>query len=105
MMKADAFRASGEALFGREWQTPLSSATGIAPRSIRRMASGVQPIPDKLAAALDRVEQVLDLIDDLSAEHGVPDQIDITTSSDDQLTQWVRAMVIEAMARADKDRE
>lgn len=100
-MKAEALRASAEALFGGEWQSPLSLATGIAPRTIRRMAAGVQPIPAKLAAALDRAEQVMDLISDLSAEHGVPGQIDLSTSSDDQLTQWVRAMVLEALERAE----
>lgn len=104
-MKAEALRASAEALFGGEWQSPLSLATGIAPRTIRRMAAGVQPIPAKLAAALDRAEQVMDLIADLSAalsaEHGVPGQIDLSTSSDDQLTQWVRAMVLEALERAE----
>lgn len=100
-MKADAFRASAEALFGGEWQTPLSLATGIAPRTIRRMAASAQPIPEKLAAALDRAEQVMDLIADLSAEHGAPGQIDLTSSSDDQLALWVKAMVVEALERAD----
>lgn len=100
-MKAEALRASAEALFGGEWQSPLSLATGIAPRTIRRMVAGVQPIPAKLAAALDRAEQIMDLISDLSAEHGVPGQIDLSASSDDQLTQWVRAMVLEALERAE----
>jgi hypothetical protein len=96
-MTPEVFRVSAETLFGGGWQTPLSLATGIAPRTIRRMASGAQPIPPKLDTALARAHEVMNLIEELTAEHGAPGQIDLTTSSDDQLTLWVRSIVIEAL--------
>lgn len=87
-------------LFGERWQTPLSASTGIAARSIRHMASGERPVPEKLAAALRRACEVMRLAAELVEEHGEPTQIDLTTSSPGQLTQWIRAFVIEALERA-----
>ena len=42
------------------------------------------------------------LIAELVAEHGEPGAIDLTTSSDDQLAQWVRAFVAEALERTNE---
>jgi len=89
-------------LFGERWQSPLSGASGIALRSIRRMAAGEQPVPAKLAAALRRACEVMRLIAELVAEHGEPGAIDLTASSDDQLAQWVRSFVAEALERANE---
>lgn len=96
-MDRDEFNALASGLFGERWQTPLSVATGIAPRAVRRMAAGEQPVPAKLAAALGRTLEVMKLVAELTAEYGSPDAIDLTHSSDDQLTLWVKAMVVEAL--------
>ncbi|MBV8972711.1 MAG: hypothetical protein JO290_10515 [Sphingomonadaceae bacterium] len=99
-MDRATFIALASGLFGERWQTPLSGCTGIAPRTIRRMAAGDQPIPAKMAAALGRAREVLKLVAELTAEYGSPDAIDLTSSSDDQLTVWVKAMVVEALEKA-----
>lgn len=96
-MNRDEFIALASGLFGERWKTPLSVVTGIAPRTIRRMAAGEQPVPVKLATALDRAREAMCLIAALTGEYGAPDAIDLTTSSDDQLTLWVRAFVVEAL--------
>lgn len=91
------------ALFGERWQTPLSASTGIAARSIRHMASGEKPVPEKLATALRRACEAMRLVAELVDEHGEPARIDLSTSSPDQLTQWVRSFVIEALERANEE--
>lgn len=90
-------------LFGERWQTPLSNITGIASRTIRYMAAGERPVPAKLATALRRACEVMRLVAELVEEHGEPAQIDLSTSSPDQLTQWVRSFVIEALERANEE--
>lgn len=96
-MNSAAFIALAAELFGERWQTPLSACTDIAPRTIRRIAAGKQPVPAKLAAALCRAREVMDLIDELTSEYGAPDAIDLATSFDDQFTAWVKAMVVNAL--------
>ena len=97
-MKAEDLRASAEELLGERWQSPLSAITGIAPRSVRRMASGAQPVPERLALALDRALKVLDLIAELTAEHGAPGEI-VLSGEDDPAIVWARAMVAESLRR------
>lgn len=92
-------------LMGERWQSPLSHLTGISPRTIRRMAAGGQEVPESLASALRRAGEVMRQLAKMVGEFGEPDAIDLTTSSDDQLTQWVRAFVIEALERANEEGE
>lgn len=45
-------RRVGEAIYGPSWQTPLSEALGVAPRSVRYWASGERTPPDGARADL-----------------------------------------------------
>lgn len=88
------------ALFGEGWQAPLADATGINPRSIRRMAAGAQPVPQRLVAALTAARRVLDLIADLAERHGEADQIDMQ-GDDRQLVDWTKALVSASIHRGE----
>jgi hypothetical protein len=46
-----------------------------------------------------RAQEVMNLIAELTAEHGAPDAINLSASSPDQLTRWVEALVLEALER------
>ena len=43
---AESFRATGEALYGQEWQGPMGSELEVAERTIRRWASGDSEVPE-----------------------------------------------------------
>lgn len=53
---------SGAVLYGPRWQTDLARALGVADRTMRRWANGVNPIPAGLAA------EILVLLDDRTRE-------------------------------------
>lgn len=44
-LSAVLLRQIGEALYGAEWQTPLSQAVGVSDRSVRRWAAGTDEVP------------------------------------------------------------
>jgi Protein of unknown function (DUF1488) len=44
-LDAVLLRQIGEALYGAEWQTPLSQAVGVSDRSVRRWAAGTDEVP------------------------------------------------------------
>lgn len=50
-MSPELLREAGEALFGRQWQTALAEALGVADRTVRRWAAG-QPVPPGAQAEL-----------------------------------------------------
>jgi len=98
MERAEFIRlASG--LLGERWQTPLVEATGIAERSIRRIASGDRPVPERLSTALLHAHEVMNLIAELTTEPDAPDPINFSASSPGQLKRWVGALVVEALER------
>lgn len=41
MTDEDILRIAGEALYGRQWQTPLSRDLGVTDRTVRNWAGGV----------------------------------------------------------------
>jgi len=49
-LTADHLRAVGEALYGPNWQTPLSEALGVSDRTVRRWAAGDFAIPEGIWA-------------------------------------------------------
>lgn len=51
----DHLRAVGEALYGPNWQTPLSEALGVADRTVRRWAAGDFEIPDGVWADIGKL--------------------------------------------------
>ncbi|MBV8971897.1 MAG: hypothetical protein JO290_06355 [Sphingomonadaceae bacterium] len=91
-MDRATFIALASGLFGERWQSPLADATGINSRSLRRMASGAQPVPQRLADALTASRRVIDLIGDLAAEYGAADEIRMQ-GDDGQLVDWTKAIV------------
>ncbi len=46
MNDEELLRLAGEALFGRQWQTPLARELGVTDRTIRNWAGGVNRPPD-----------------------------------------------------------
>jgi hypothetical protein len=42
----DILKAAGEALYGRQWQTPLSRDLGVTDRTVRNWVVGVNRPPD-----------------------------------------------------------
>jgi hypothetical protein len=45
-MNAVLLRQIGEALYGADWQAPLSRVAGVSDRSMRRWAAGTDDVPD-----------------------------------------------------------
>lgn len=97
MTPAD-FSKAGRAIFGGEWQGPLSAVTGIGRRSIARMVSGALAVPPRLADSMARAIETLALISELSDEHGPAEEINITAASDPAV-QWTRGIVVAALKR------
>jgi len=91
-MERTEFITLASGLFGEGWQKPLADATGVNARSVRRMASGAQPVPQRLADALLAARRVLDLIADLADEYGDADEIEMR-AADRQLVEWTKALV------------
>lgn len=52
MDDADILRTAGEALYGRQWQAPLSRDLGVTDRTIRNWAGGVNRPADIAARIL-----------------------------------------------------
>lgn len=50
------FRALGASLWGSQWQTAMSKALGVNPRTVRRWAAGDRAIPGPAIAALRALE-------------------------------------------------
>jgi hypothetical protein len=48
----------GRALYGEQWQTPLSRDLGMSDRSLRYLADGTRPIHPQLAAELGSLLRV-----------------------------------------------
>ena len=63
---AELLRVVGEALYGRQWQAPLSRDLGVTDRTIRNWAAGLgcpTDLPDRLLPILrQRGESVVHLI-------------------------------------------
>lgn len=66
----DILKLTGEALYGRQWQTPLSRDLGVTDRTIRNWATGTgapSDLPDRLLPLLraraDQLEHVIALIE------------------------------------------
>ena len=53
-MTADEFRALGTAPYvgAHDWQTPMAERLGTTPRTVRRWASGITPVPASVARIL-----------------------------------------------------
>lgn len=51
----DILRVAGEALYGRQWQTPLSRDLGVSDRTVRNWAVGVN-------RPVDLTERILPLL-------------------------------------------
>lgn len=51
-MTPNTLEQAGAVLFGPRWQTDLARALGVADRTMRRWANGVNPIPAGLAAEI-----------------------------------------------------
>jgi len=62
----DILRTAGEALYGRQWQTPLSRDLGVTDRTVRNWAAGVSRPPDLINRILPllraRGSQLTDVI-------------------------------------------
>jgi hypothetical protein len=48
----DILKAAGEALYGRQWQAPLSRDLGVTDRTVRNWASGSARPPDLVTRLL-----------------------------------------------------
>ena len=66
----DILKVTGEALYGRQWQTPLSRDLGVTDRTIRNWAGGhgaPSDLPDRLLPLLraraDQLQHVIALIE------------------------------------------
>jgi hypothetical protein len=73
-MDRNEFAAAGQALFGESWIGPLAAASGIARRSIARMAAGKAEIPADLAEPMRRAALLiadLRVVIDQGDEHPV----------------------------------
>lgn len=46
MTDRDTLADAGDALYGSRWQTDLSRALGVSDRTVRRWASGSDPVPN-----------------------------------------------------------
>lgn len=51
-MTTEEFRAVGLALFGRGWQTRMAERFHVAPRTVRKWASGERAIPERIEQAI-----------------------------------------------------
>lgn len=72
-MTPNTLEQAGVALYGPRWQTDLARALGVADRTMRRWANGVNPIPAGIAEELlhlVRARQVeLKSVEQWLAEH------------------------------------
>lgn len=66
----DILKLTGEALYGRQWQTPLSRDLGVTDRTVRNWAAGYgspSDLPDRLLPLLrahaDQLGYVIALIE------------------------------------------
>jgi hypothetical protein len=63
---SDILRTAGEALYGRQWQAPLSRDLGVTDRTVRNWAAGVSRPPDLINRILPllraRDSQLTDVI-------------------------------------------
>lgn len=54
-MTPQAFRALGEAIYGRHWQHQVADALQVTDRTVRRWASGAREIPATVKHELDAI--------------------------------------------------
>ncbi|EAU0218107.1 hypothetical protein CUR65_12280 [Salmonella enterica subsp. enterica serovar Legon] len=52
MNNLEKMRAAGEAVYGKNWQSPLSRALGVSDRTVRNFISGETSVPVNLSTRL-----------------------------------------------------
>lgn len=67
-MKRDLLEACGRALYGEQWQSPLSRDLDVSDRTMRRWVAGDTPIPmglnvDLLRLLTERAADIDDLVE------------------------------------------